>query len=77
VRILLYKGAMRNYQNLNNSEKTEAMGRKVLSLDGDDPEALVTTAEIIAEKLARRTSIGSALRRSHENGTEGADDGGH
>ncbi len=56
VRILLYKGAMRNYQNLNNSDKTEAMGRKVLSLDGDDPEALVTTAEIIAEKT-RETDI--------------------
>jgi len=56
VRILLYKSAMRNYQNLNNPDKTEAMGRKVLSLDGDDPEALVTTAEIIAEKT-RDTDI--------------------
>jgi tetratricopeptide (TPR) repeat protein len=26
------------------------MGRKVLSLDGDDPEALVTVAEVIAER---------------------------
>jgi tetratricopeptide (TPR) repeat protein len=50
LRILLYKNAMRNYQNANNAEKTEAMGRKVLSFDGDDPEALVIVAEVIAER---------------------------
>jgi tetratricopeptide (TPR) repeat protein len=50
LRILLYKNAMRLYQNANNAEKTEAMGRKVLSLDGDDPEALVIVAEVIAER---------------------------
>jgi tetratricopeptide (TPR) repeat protein len=50
VRILLYKNAMRLYQSTNNGEKTEAMGRKVLSFDGDDPESLVTVAEVIAEK---------------------------
>jgi len=50
VRILLYKTAMRNYQGSNNAEKTEAMGRKVLSLDADDPESLVTVAEVIAER---------------------------
>ncbi|MGA7849573.1 MAG: hypothetical protein WCA13_10755, partial [Terriglobales bacterium] len=41
LRVLLYKNAMRLYQNANNAEKTEAMGRKVLGLDADDPEALV------------------------------------
>lgn len=50
LRILLYKNAMRLYQNSNNAEKTEAMGRKVLSLDADDPEALVIVAEVIAER---------------------------
>ncbi|HKM85353.1 MAG TPA: tetratricopeptide repeat protein [Terriglobales bacterium] len=50
LRVLLYKNAMRLYQNANNAEKTEAMGRKVLGLDGDDPEALVTVAEVIAER---------------------------
>jgi tetratricopeptide (TPR) repeat protein len=50
LRILLYKNAMRLYQGANNAEKTEAMGRKVLALDGDDPEALVTVAEVIAER---------------------------
>ncbi len=50
LRVLLYKNAMRLYQNANNAEKTEAMGRKVLTLDADDPEALVTVAEVIAER---------------------------
>lgn len=50
LRGLLYTQAMRAHQNANNAEKTEAMGRKVLSLDGDDPEALVTVAEVIAER---------------------------
>jgi tetratricopeptide (TPR) repeat protein len=50
LRALLYKNAMRNYQSANNGEKTEAMGRKVLSFDGDDPEALVIVAEVIAER---------------------------
>ncbi len=50
LRVLLYKNAMRIYQQANNAEKTEAMGRKVLSFDGDDPEALVIVAEVIAER---------------------------
>jgi tetratricopeptide (TPR) repeat protein len=50
LRVLLYKSAMRAYQNTNNLDKTEAMGRKVISFDGDDPEALVMVAEVIAEK---------------------------
>jgi tetratricopeptide (TPR) repeat protein len=50
IRILLYTNAMRLYQSTNNAEKTEAMGRKMLGLDPDNPEALVTVAEVIAEK---------------------------
>ncbi len=50
IRLLLYQNAMRLYQNANNAEKTEAMGRKVISLDGDNPEALVIVAEVIAER---------------------------
>jgi tetratricopeptide (TPR) repeat protein len=50
LRVLLYKNAMRMYQAANNAEKTEAMGRKVLSFDGDDPEALVIVSEVIAER---------------------------
>jgi len=50
VRVLLYQNAMRLYQNANNAEKTDAMGRKVLSLDPDHPEALVAVAGVIAER---------------------------
>jgi tetratricopeptide (TPR) repeat protein len=50
VRVLLYQNAMRLYQSANNAEKTETMGRKVMSLDGDNPEALVIVAEVIAER---------------------------
>ncbi|MGO9404299.1 MAG: tetratricopeptide repeat protein [Terriglobales bacterium] len=50
LRILLYKNTMRLYQSANNAEKTEAIGRKVLSFDADDPEALVIVAEVIAER---------------------------
>jgi tetratricopeptide (TPR) repeat protein len=56
LRVLLYKNAMRIYQSANNGEKTETMGRKVLSFDGDDPEALVIVSEVIAEKT-RDTDI--------------------
>jgi len=50
LRVLLYKMATRAYQSAGNGEKMEAMGRKVLAIDGDDPESLVTVAEVIAEK---------------------------
>jgi tetratricopeptide (TPR) repeat protein len=50
LRVLLYKNTMRLYQAANNADKTEAMGRKVLTFDGDDPEALVIVAEVIAER---------------------------
>jgi tetratricopeptide (TPR) repeat protein len=50
VRVLLYKNTMRLYRNANNAEKVEAMGRKLLAIDGDDPEGLVTVSEVIAER---------------------------
>ena len=50
LKIILYKTAMRGYQNSNNAEKTEAMGRKVIALDADDPEALVLVAEVLTER---------------------------
>ena len=50
VRVILYKNAMRLYQNANNPEKIEAMGRKLLALDPDDPEGLSMVAEVISER---------------------------
>ena len=49
LRIVLFKTATRAYQNANNAEKTAEMGRKVLALDPDDPEALVMVANVVAE----------------------------
>ena len=61
LRVLLYKTDMHFYQNANNAEKTEDMGRKVLSLDPDDPDALTTVAEVIAERT-RDTDINKDQR---------------
>jgi tetratricopeptide (TPR) repeat protein len=49
LRILLFKTAMRLFQNANNGEQMSAAAEKVLKIDPDDPEALVATAEFIAE----------------------------
>lgn len=56
LRILLYRAAMHTYQTSNNSEKMMDMGRKVLKLDPDDPEALVGVAQVLAERT-RETDL--------------------
>lgn len=56
LRILLYIQAMRTYQSANNAEKMSDMGRKVLTLDGDNPEALVDVAQALAERT-RETDL--------------------
>jgi len=50
LRVLLYRAAMHGYQNINNAEKMAAMAEKVLTIDPDDPEALVGAAEVVAER---------------------------
>ncbi len=50
LRALLYKAAMRGYQSTNNGDKMSEMAQKLLKFDPDDPEALVATAEVIAER---------------------------
>jgi tetratricopeptide (TPR) repeat protein len=50
LRILLYRAAMHSYQTSNNADKMLEMGRKVLKLDPDDPEALVGVAQVLAER---------------------------
>jgi tetratricopeptide (TPR) repeat protein len=49
LRPLLYKAAMRGYQSANNGDKMSDMAQKLLKFDPDDPEALVATAEVMAE----------------------------
>src|SRR5437868_20955 len=50
LRVLLFKQAMRSYQASNNGDKMLDMGREVLKLDPDDPEALIGVAEVLAER---------------------------
>jgi len=50
VRKLLFLANMRLYQASNNPDKTVEVGRKVLAADPDDPEALITVANILAER---------------------------
>ncbi|MBZ5615436.1 MAG: tetratricopeptide repeat protein [Acidobacteriia bacterium] len=71
LRVLIYQNAMRLYQNANNAEKTEAMGRKVLGIDGDNPEALVIVSEVIAERthdsdLDKDQRFGEAIAMAHK-----------
>jgi tetratricopeptide (TPR) repeat protein len=56
LRIILYKTAMRAYQNANNADKMLDMGRKALAIDPDDPESLVDVAEVLTERT-RDTDI--------------------
>lgn len=50
LRVLLYRAVMHSYQGANNADKMMEMGRKVLKIDADDPEALVGVAEVLAER---------------------------
>jgi tetratricopeptide (TPR) repeat protein len=50
LRALLFKAAMRGYQNANNGDKMLEESQKLLKIDPDDPEALIASAEVIAER---------------------------
>jgi tetratricopeptide (TPR) repeat protein len=50
LRVLLYRAAMHAYQSANAADKMLEMGRKVLTIDPDDPEALVGVAEVLVER---------------------------
>ena len=50
LRVLLYRAAMNSAQNANNAELMLGMGQKVLTLDADDPEALVGVAQVLVER---------------------------
>jgi tetratricopeptide (TPR) repeat protein len=56
LRALLYKAAMGSYQNANNADKMSEMAQKLLKIDGDDPDALVAVAEVIAVRT-RETDL--------------------
>jgi tetratricopeptide (TPR) repeat protein len=50
LRVVLYKSALQKYQMANNAEKMLEMGQKALSFDADDPEALVSVAQVLTER---------------------------
>jgi len=50
LRPLVYKAAMQRYQQGNNGDKMVEMAKKVLAIDPDDPEALVSVAQVQAEQ---------------------------
>ena len=61
LRALLYQGAMQAYQAANNNEKILEMGRKVLTLNPNQPEALIAVAEILVQRT-RDTDIDKEQR---------------
>ena len=63
IRILLYLQAMNMYQSANSAEKMADMGRKVLTLDGDRPEALLGVAQFLAERT-RDTDLDKDQKRA-------------
>ncbi|HZZ15602.1 MAG TPA: hypothetical protein VFE08_06535, partial [Candidatus Sulfotelmatobacter sp.] len=50
LRQLLYTQVMHHYQQANNADKMMEMAQKILTYDPDDPEALVTGAQVLAER---------------------------
>ena len=49
VRVLLYRACMNSYQTAGKSDKMMDMGLKILSIDKDDPEALIVVSEVLQE----------------------------
>lgn len=56
LRAPLYQNLMLQYQNANNGDKTIEVGRKVIQHDPDNPVALVTVAQILANRT-RETDL--------------------
>ena len=50
LRLLLYKAVMTGYQQTNNAEKLLAASQKILTIDPDDPQALLGMAQVLAER---------------------------
>jgi tetratricopeptide (TPR) repeat protein len=51
VRPMVYKSVMQRYQQANNGDKMVEMAKKILAIDPDDPEALVSVAQVEVEKV--------------------------
>jgi tetratricopeptide (TPR) repeat protein len=71
LRALVYRKAMYDYQNANNAEKTVEMAKKILAIDPNNPEALVTFATITAQStretdLDRDERLNEALKDANK-----------
>ena len=61
LRSLLYHRVMTLYQQANNADKMIEAGRKIISVDPNDPVALVTVATVLAERT-RETDLDAEQR---------------
>src|SRR5215831_6838016 len=61
LRVILFKTAMRGFQQGNDADNMIEAGRKVLKIDPDDPEALIGVAEVLTERT-RDTDLDKAQR---------------
>jgi tetratricopeptide (TPR) repeat protein len=50
LRALLYKAVMNSYQQANNTDKMLEVSQKLLTLDPDDPQALLGVSQVLAER---------------------------
>ena len=50
LRVVLYKATMQRYQQANNADKMMEMAQKALTLDPDEPEALLGVSQVLAER---------------------------
>ena len=66
LRVLLYRKALYDFQNANQADKAIEMGRKMIALDPNNPEALVMTATFLAERT-RDTDLDRDERLSEAN----------
>lgn len=51
LQTLILKNVMQKYQVANNGEKMVEMARKVLAIDPDEPEALVSVGQVVSEQV--------------------------
>ena len=56
LRVFLYRRLMYLYQSANNADKTLDMAKKMLAVDPNNPEALVTAAMVLSERT-RETDL--------------------
>jgi tetratricopeptide (TPR) repeat protein len=52
LRVLLYRAAMQSYLRAGDSPKMLNMGLKVLAINKDDPDTLISVAEVLAEQTS-------------------------